>query len=150
MIRDALDSIVANSEMMGAVTILWQDGDVLDVSCVGWQDTVGGRPMRRDTLFRIASMTKPITTTAALMLYEEGLFELDDPVTAWLPELADLQVIEVTGGLVGRPRPRETRHHGCRSAQPACGDHLRRVPDRAVRQGLRGGPGPTDRRCVHP
>lgn len=55
--------------------------------------------MRRDTLFRIASMTKPVTSVAALMLHESGRFELDDPITKWAPEFADLNVLRTGGGL---------------------------------------------------
>lgn len=98
VIADELGSIVADGELTGAVTIIWQDGRVVDVSCVGWQHAVGERPVRRDTLFRIASMTKPISSTVALMLFEDGRFSLDEPITEWAPEMADLQVRAGDGG----------------------------------------------------
>ncbi|MBY5161491.1 serine hydrolase domain-containing protein [Salsipaludibacter albus] len=94
VIADELGSVVAEGELTGAVTILWQDGRVVDASTVGWQDAVGGEAMRRDTLFRIASMTKPITSTVALMLHEEGRFALDDPITQWAPEMTNLRVLQ--------------------------------------------------------
>ena len=86
-IAEDLASIVAGGELAGAVTMIRQGDQVLDISCVGWQDRTGGLPMRRDTLFRIASMTKPITSTVALMMFEQGRFELDDPIARWAPEL---------------------------------------------------------------
>ena len=60
---------------------------------IGVQDLATGSPMRRDTIFRIASMTKPITAAAAMILVEEGRIALDDPVERWLPELADRRVL---------------------------------------------------------
>lgn len=98
MIAEELGSVVVAGELTGAVAIIWRDGQVVHAACVGWQDTNGGQPMRRDALFRIASMTKPITSTLALMLHEDGRFELDDPITEWAPELANLQVLDVATG----------------------------------------------------
>ena len=64
--------------------------------------------MTRDTLFRIASMTKPITSVAALMLMEEGKLRLDDPITKWVPEFKDMQVLKdrhrPAGGHLSRAR----------------------------------------------
>ncbi len=71
--------------------------------------------MTRDTLFRIASMTKPVTSVAALMLVEESRIALDDPVSRWLPELANSKVLRPRGAARPygtRPRP----HHVARSA----------------------------------
>lgn len=59
----------------------------------GWQDREARQPMRRGTLFRLASMTKPITSVAALQLVDQGLIALSDPVDPWLPELADRMVM---------------------------------------------------------
>src|SRR5713226_4033008 len=58
----------------------------------------GGEPMRRDTIFRIASLTKPVTAAAAMILVEEAKLRLDDPVDRWLPELADRKVLRVIDG----------------------------------------------------
>lgn len=92
-IEEALQSIVDGGELVGTVALIWRNGEVVHSSSTGWQDQVGGRPMRRDTLFRIASMTKPVTTVAAIMLHEEGRFELDDPITEWAPEFQDMSVL---------------------------------------------------------
>ncbi|MEZ4621883.1 MAG: serine hydrolase domain-containing protein [Caldilineaceae bacterium] len=66
-------------------------------------------PMTRDTLFRIASMTKPITATVALMLCEEGHFALDDPITRWAPEFAQMRVLRTPAGDLQPNRARRAR-----------------------------------------
>jgi CubicO group peptidase (beta-lactamase class C family) len=58
----------------------------------GWRDREAGLPVESDTIWRIASMTKPITAVAAMTLWEEGVFELTDPISTWLPEFADTRV----------------------------------------------------------
>jgi CubicO group peptidase (beta-lactamase class C family) len=88
-IREACD----NGLLAGAVTLVWQAGTVLQVNEIGYRDVDAGLPMQRDTVFRIASMTKPITVAAAMVLAEEGRLALRDPVSRWLPELADMQVL---------------------------------------------------------
>lgn len=97
-IGPALKGIVDQGALAGVVTLIWRRGEVVQVDAVGQRDIAGGKPMQRDTLFRIASMTKPITTLAALMLVEEGKLKLDDPVTRWLPELKDMLVLEAADG----------------------------------------------------
>jgi len=76
------------------VTLVWRDGEEVQLNIVGQRDIENKKPMTRDTLFRIASMTKPITSVAALMLMEEGKIRLDDPITKWLPEFADMKVLK--------------------------------------------------------
>ncbi|OBB46754.1 serine hydrolase domain-containing protein [Mycobacterium sp. 852002-51961_SCH5331710] len=88
-IREAIDAGL----LAGAVTLVWHGGGVLQVNELGHRDVDAGLPMQRDTIFRIASMTKPVTVAAAMSLLEEGRFSLNDPVTTWLPELADLRVL---------------------------------------------------------
>ena len=87
---------VEHGALPGAVTLLCRRGE-LHVDAIGSQ-AVGGAPMRRDTLFRITSMTKPITAAAALILVEECRVRLDDPVDPWLPELADRRVLSRIDG----------------------------------------------------
>ncbi|MEZ4660599.1 MAG: serine hydrolase domain-containing protein [Caldilineaceae bacterium] len=99
-IASALQSIVDAGALAGAVTLIWRPGQVSQVECVGWRNVATKTPMARDTLFRIASMTKPITSLAALMLWEEGRFALDDPISRWAPEFTDMRVLrERTGSL---------------------------------------------------
>ncbi len=91
-IGDALRGRVERGEVAGAVALV-ATRDAVHVDAVGVQDLDTRTPMRRDTLFRIASMTKPITAAAATILVEEGRIALDDPVERWLPELADRRVL---------------------------------------------------------
>ncbi len=79
--------------LAGAVTLVWHRGNVLQVNEIGERDVDAKLPMQRDTIFRIASMTKPVTVAAAMALAEEGKLSLSDPITRWLPELADMRVL---------------------------------------------------------
>jgi CubicO group peptidase (beta-lactamase class C family) len=105
----ALQAVVDAGDLSGFVTLVWRKGEVAQVNTLGLRDVEAGLPMTRDTLFRIASMTKPVTSIAALMLIEEGKLKLDDPVTRWLPELADMQVLKDPAGPVDDtyPAPRD-------------------------------------------
>lgn len=102
--------------LAGAVTLVWQRGEVLQVNEIGSRDIDAAVPMSRDTVFRIASMTKPITTVAALQLAESGRMRLDDPVERHLPAFAGIKVLEsfdpATGDYVVRParNPVTVRH----------------------------------------
>jgi CubicO group peptidase (beta-lactamase class C family) len=100
-IREAVDAGV----LAGAVTLVWRGGRIEQVNEIGHRDIDAGLPMRRDTVFRIASMTKPVTVAAAMALVEEGKLALTDPVTKWLPELADLRVLDTPGGPLDRTHP---------------------------------------------
>lgn len=104
-----LQGIVDNGYLSGAVTLLWRNGGIADVSAVGLRDTATGAPMTRDTLFRIASMTKPVTSAVALKLVEDGKLRLDDPVTKWAPEFADMVVLRNAAGPLDEtyPAPRD-------------------------------------------
>ncbi|WP_329376262.1 beta-lactamase family protein [Streptomyces sp. NBC_01351] len=86
-LRRLLESHVEAGPMPGAVALVGRGEDV-EVAAVGSLDTAGTAPMARDSLFRIASLTKPVTAAAAMMLIEDGVLALDAPVTRWLPELA--------------------------------------------------------------
>lgn len=97
-IGPALKGLVDQQALAGVVSLIWRRGEVVQVDTVGHRDIAAGLPMERDTLFRIASMTKPVTTLAALMLVEEGKLKLDDPVTKWLPELKDMKVLQDATG----------------------------------------------------
>ena len=88
-ISTAFESIVNAGKLAGAAALVWRDGKVAHVACVGWRDVAAKLPIERDTLFRIASMTKPITSTAALMLFEEGRFALNDPIAALGPRVCE-------------------------------------------------------------
>jgi CubicO group peptidase (beta-lactamase class C family) len=100
-IREAIDAGL----LAGAVTMVWQAGEVLQVNELGHRDVDARLPMQRDTIFRIASMTKPVTIAAAMALIEEGKLALSDPVSTWLPELADMQVLLDPHGPLDKTEP---------------------------------------------
>lgn len=106
-IGPALQGVVDAGDLSGFVTLVWRGGDVVQVDAIGRRDIAGDRPMTRDTIFRIASMTKPITSVAALMLLEEGRLKLDDPITRWAPEFADMQVLKAADGPLDQTVPAE-------------------------------------------
>lgn len=80
---------VDQRRIAGAVTFVARDGAIVHLQAYGMQDIEAGRPMRPDTIFRVASMSKAVTTVAVMMLYEEGRFMLLDPVSEYLPEFSD-------------------------------------------------------------
>lgn len=93
-----LDKYVDAGELAGAVSLVYHRGEVVQVSARGVQDLETGAPMARDTIFGLASMTKPITAVAVMMLVEEGKLDLDAPVDRWLPELANPRVLSDPNG----------------------------------------------------
>lgn len=93
----ALRAHVDSGAVAGVVALLARHGQA-HVEVAGVQDLATGAPMRRDTLFRICSMTKPVAAAAALMLVEEGRLRLDDPVERLLPELANRRVLRRLDG----------------------------------------------------
>ncbi len=96
---------LAPGKIAGALTLVSRGGEVVWLSPLGLRDRERGLPMTEDTIFRIYSMTKPITSVAVMTLYEEGHFQLDDPVGRFLPELAAPQVFVggTDGGFLTRP-----------------------------------------------
>jgi len=97
-IEDALQRDVEAGHFAGAAALVWKNGSVQQITTVGRRDLVSEAPVERDTLFRIASLTKPITTVAALTLFDEGRFDLDEPITACAPELARMRVLRDPNG----------------------------------------------------
>lgn len=93
-----LGRYVAAGELAGAATLVWRGGRVVQSAAVGWRDVDAELPIERDTIFRIASVSKPITSLVALTLLEEGRFSLDDPISRWAPELTHMNVLRSVGG----------------------------------------------------
>jgi CubicO group peptidase (beta-lactamase class C family) len=91
-LRATLQPCVDQGTVPGAVALVAR-GDRVEVLAVGSADVEGTRPMARDSIFRIASITKPITAAAAMVLVEDGAMGLDDPIGTWLPELASPVVV---------------------------------------------------------
>jgi CubicO group peptidase (beta-lactamase class C family) len=96
----ALKGQIANERFPGAVVLVARKGKVVYFETVGQRDPATGAPMTKDAIFRLYSMTKPFTSVAAMILVEEGKLLLADPVSKYLPELANLQValMETTDG----------------------------------------------------
>jgi CubicO group peptidase (beta-lactamase class C family) len=92
-IATAIGAYVDAGTLAGAATLFWREGKVVQTTCVGWRDMENKLPIERDTLSRIASMSKPITSAAALQLFEEGKFALDDPIARWAPEFSQTRVL---------------------------------------------------------
>ena len=91
-IIEALKPYADRGEFAGAATLVWRDGAVAQAGAFGWRDKEAGTPVQRDTIFRTASISKPITSLAAMTLLEEGRFALNDPISNWAPEFADMRV----------------------------------------------------------
>lgn len=97
-IASALGAIVDTGALAGAATLAWRGSRVVQQVSVGWRDVEARLPIERDTIFRIASMTKPITSVAALRLLEERRFALTDPIARWAPEFSEMRVLRSPTG----------------------------------------------------
>ena len=117
-IATAMEEMIAKQEIAGAVTAVVNRNDLLHLAASGLADVAARRPMQPDTLFWIASMTKPVTGVAMLMLMDEGKLNVADPVAKYLPEFASLrtpsgkpanltitQILTHTSGLGEAPGP---------------------------------------------
>jgi CubicO group peptidase (beta-lactamase class C family) len=88
-----MQALVDEEKLGGLSVLVEQRGGVVFFETAGWRDVANQRPVERDTLFRIYSMTKPITSVAVLMLEERGQLRLSDPIGDALPALANLRVL---------------------------------------------------------
>ena len=95
--RDVLARHVESGKIPGLVALVSRNGET-HVEAIGTMRHDGGAPMRRDTIFRLASTSKPVAVAAVMILLDECRLHLDDPVDTWLPELADRQVLKRTDG----------------------------------------------------
>jgi len=91
-INRVMQGYVDQGRLPGAITVVARRGEIAYAECVGWMDLEAKKPVRLDTLYPIFSMTKPVTSVALMMLYEEGHFQLFDPVSRFIPEFKDVQV----------------------------------------------------------
>jgi CubicO group peptidase (beta-lactamase class C family) len=87
-----MQQLVAQKKLAGLLTMIARRGQVVHLETCGKMDLAADKPMTPDTIFRIYSMTKPLTSTAIMMLYEEGRFQLDDPISRFLPVFKKLRV----------------------------------------------------------
>lgn len=88
----ALQQMIDSGRAAGTSALIWQDGREVYFGAAGMADRAAKRPMRRDTIAQIYSMTKPVTGVALMQLWEQGKFRLDDPIADYLPEYANMRV----------------------------------------------------------
>jgi CubicO group peptidase (beta-lactamase class C family) len=104
--NELLQEVLANAadagEIPGAATLMWSPEEGVRVTTAGWKDLKSGQPVERDTIFRIASLSKPVATVAALTMLEEGRFSLDDSIVECAPELKGLRVLRDPEGPLDR------------------------------------------------
>jgi len=93
-VEQVLDNYLDKNKVSGGVGLVYEKGDIVFHQAFGYRNVEKQEPQKLDDIFRIASMTKPITSVAAMMLYDEGKFELGDPVSKYIPEFENLQVLE--------------------------------------------------------
>lgn len=93
-IRESMESFVKDGSLSGSVTLLYHEGKVVSEEAVGFRDLETKSPMTKDSLFWIASMTKPITAAAVMMLQDEGKLSIDEPVVKHLPEFKGQMLIK--------------------------------------------------------
>ena len=91
-LEDLNQRYVDEGKLAGVMTMVARHGKIVHLNAAGTYGVDNDKPLTEDTLFRIYSMTKPITAVALMMLYEEGAFQLSDPVSKFLPQFRDMQV----------------------------------------------------------
>ena len=91
-IQPAMQALVDSGKFAGVLTLIARKGKIVHFETAGLRDRELNKPMTEDTLFRIYSMTKPVTSVAIMMLYEAGKLKMDDPVSKFIPEFADTKV----------------------------------------------------------
>src|SRR6267154_3064648 len=91
-LRSGMKELVDQGRLAGVVTMISRHGKVVEFDAAGKRDVAANAPMQKDSIFRIYSMSKPITGVAMMMLFEEGKWQLNDPVAKYIPEFADLKV----------------------------------------------------------
>ena len=101
-----MQGFIDRREVGGIVTLVAREGKVVDVRAYGLQDVENKKPMRPDTIFRIASMSKPITSVAVMMLYEDGKLLLNDPISKYIPSFKNQTVLKGDGTTATVPAQR--------------------------------------------
>jgi CubicO group peptidase (beta-lactamase class C family) len=108
-IAPVMESYVTERGVVGIGTMIARRGEIVHDERFGFQDREAGIPMAPDTIFRIYSMTKPVVSTALMMLHEEGRFQLEQPVAQYLPAFDATKVLADDGTLVDQVRPMQIR-----------------------------------------
>ena len=119
-IEASVGKSIADKQIAGAVTMVVRHGKVAWLKPQGMLDREADIPMPADALFRICSMTKPITSMAVMMLYEEGRFQLEDPISKYLPEFKNPKVLvkPASGTPYTIPATREITIRACCATPP--------------------------------
>jgi CubicO group peptidase (beta-lactamase class C family) len=130
-LHQGMQGFVDRKEVSGIVTLVAREGKLVDLHAVGLQDIEKNTPMKTDSIFRIASMSKPITSVAIMMLYEEGKLFLSDPVSKFIPAFKSAMVMED-----GKAGAGPARDHDPRSAGAQERHHLWIPQRRRRRRGL--------------
>jgi CubicO group peptidase (beta-lactamase class C family) len=120
----AIQSLIDAGNYAGISVTVARHGKLVKSAQYGFQELGSKEPLRQDAIYRIASMTKPVIAVATLLLYEEGKWQLDDHVTRFIPEFADLKVMRPDGTAVPPDRPMTMRHLMASSAGFAFGPGL--------------------------
>src|SRR6201996_6453470 len=120
----AIEALIDAGNYAGISVTIARHGKLVKSAHYGFQSLDSKESLRENAIFRIASMTKPIIAVAMLLLYEEGKWQLDDHVTKFIPEFADLKVMRPDGTLVPLDRPMTMRHLMASSAGFAFGPGL--------------------------
>jgi CubicO group peptidase (beta-lactamase class C family) len=94
-LKSEMQGLVDRNQLPGVVTMVAKDGKIVEFDVAGKRDVENGAPLQKDSIFRIYSMSKPITGVAMMMLFEEGKWQLNDPVSKHIPEFANLKVAKV-------------------------------------------------------
>jgi len=108
-IAPVMESYVDERGVVGISTMISRRGEIVHAEQFGFQDKEAATPMAPDTIFRIYSMTKPIVSTALMLLHEEGAFQLEQPVAQFLPAFEATKVLAADGSLVDQARPMQIR-----------------------------------------
>lgn len=93
-IAEEMRALVDAGQFAGTATVVWQGNELVDRTSFGKRDLETGAAMKADTIVRIYSMSKPVTAVAMMVLYDQGKWQPDDPITKYLPELSDLKVFK--------------------------------------------------------
>lgn len=100
LVSNIMNQYVDEGKIAGTVTLVARKGEVVHLDKYGYRNIAEKKPIDFDTLFRIYSMTKPITSVAFMMLYEKGIARLDDPVSKYLPDFKKMKVLDENGNLI--------------------------------------------------
>jgi CubicO group peptidase (beta-lactamase class C family) len=104
----AMRRFVDGNILSGVSSAILVGRDLVDVNCVGWADKEANEALRPDHIFRVFSNTKLITSCAALLLFEEGRFQLDDPIEKFIPQLANRRVMRAGATSLDDTEPAKT------------------------------------------